>query len=64
MSRDQLNVRISELATKLLDNKRIEYSETHGSIPSRSDVVRVAVAAYLGIDVSECEPDGRKTPTE
>ena len=32
-----------------------------GTIPSRSDVVRFALEAYLGVDLSETEVDGRRT---
>jgi hypothetical protein len=31
-----------------------------GLIPSRSDVERFALGAYLGVDLSESEADGRK----
>jgi Arc/MetJ-type ribon-helix-helix transcriptional regulator len=60
MSRAQLNVRISDQVGKLVDKKRIELTEKLGAIPTRSDVVRFALEAYLGVDLSEWEADGRK----
>lgn len=61
MSRAQLNVRVSDLLEQAIDKKRIELSKTLGTIPSRSDVVRFALEAYLGVDLSASEIDGRKT---
>lgn len=61
MSRAQLNVRVSDRLEQAIDKKRIELSQALGSIPSRSDVVRLALEAYLGIDLSETDADGRKT---
>ncbi len=60
-SRSQLNVRISPHGAKLIDNKRIELSKHGATIPSRSDVLRFALAAYLGVDVSELGVDGRQS---
>ncbi len=61
-SRTQLNVRISPQVAKLIDKKRIELSKQMGStIPSRSDVLRLALGAYLNVDISEWEADGRKS---
>ncbi len=60
MSRSQLNVRVSEQVEKLIDKKRIELSKELGAIPTRSDVLRLALAAYLGVDLSKWEADGRK----
>ena len=59
MSRAQLNVRVSDLLEQAIDKKRIDLSKKLGGIPSRSDVVRLALEAYLGIDLSEIETDGR-----
>ena len=61
MSRAQLNVRVSDLLEQAIDKKRIELSKKLGPIPSRSDVVRFALEAYLNIDLTESEFDGRKT---
>lgn len=60
-SRTQLNVRISERLERAIDEKRIELRETLKSIPSRSDVLRLALEAYLGIDLTEDEQDRRST---
>ena len=43
-----------ELAT------RIELAETMGTIPSRSDVFRLALAKYLQVDLSVTEQDRRR----
>lgn len=60
-TRSQLNVRVSEQVEKLIDNKRIELSKSMGNIPTRSDVLRLALAAYLQVDLSKWETDGRTT---
>lgn len=61
MSRAQLNVRVSEELEAAIDEKRIELRATMGSIPSRSDVLRLALEAYLGITLAETETDRRTT---
>ena len=62
-TRTQPNVRIAAEVTKLIDKKRIELSkQSGGAIPSRSDVLRLALADYLQVDLSEWEADGRKAP--
>jgi hypothetical protein len=61
MERSQLNLRISEELGRLIDAKRIELSETMGTIPSRSDVLRMALAQYLKVDLSKIEQDRRRT---
>lgn len=61
MSRTQLNVRISEELEKAIDAKRIELHPILGAIPSRSDVLRLALEAYLGLSLSEIEVDRRST---
>lgn len=60
-TRTQLNVRISRQVTDLIDKKRIELSKELGGIPSRSDVLRLALGDYLKVDISEWEADGRKS---
>ena len=60
-SRSQLNVRVSEHVEKLIDNKRIELSKTMGAILTRSEVLRLALGAYLNVDLSKWEIDGRTT---
>lgn len=61
MERSQLNLRISEELGRLIDAKRIELSKTMGTIPSRSDVLRMALAQLLKVDLSEIEQDRRRT---
>jgi Arc/MetJ-type ribon-helix-helix transcriptional regulator len=61
MSRTQLNVRVSDELEKAIDEKRIELRASLGSIPSRSDVLRFALEAYLGITLAESEADRRTT---
>ena len=61
-SRSQLNVRLSPALAKKIDEKRIELSKTETTIPSRSEVLRKALGAYLEIDIDDFEVDGRKAP--
>ncbi len=61
MERSQLNLRISEELGRLIDAKRIELSQKLGTIPSRSDVLRMALAQFLKVDLSETEQDRRRT---
>ena len=60
-SKTQLNVRISDALERAIDEKRVQLRETLGVIPSRSDVLRFALEAYLGISLSESEADRRST---
>lgn len=59
MERNQLNLRMSNALRKMIDNKRIELSASMGSIPARSDILRFALSAYLGQDLSQIEIDRR-----
>lgn len=59
MERNQINLRMSDALRKLIDAKRIELSATLGTIPSRSDVLRLALSTYLGEDLSKTEFDRR-----
>lgn len=61
MSRNQLNIRVSDELEELIDKKRIELAATMKIIPTRSDVVRYALASYLGISLEETDTDGRST---
>lgn len=61
MERSQLNLRISDQLGKLIDAKRIELSKTLDTIPTRSDVLRYALAQYLEVDLSQTEQDRRKS---
>ena len=59
MSRNQLNIRVSDELESLIDKKRIDLASTMKVIPTRSDVVRYALEDYLGITMSETDQDGR-----
>jgi metal-responsive CopG/Arc/MetJ family transcriptional regulator len=61
MDRSQLNIRVSDQLGQLIDAKRIELSKTMRSIPSRSEVIRLALEQYLDADLSDSEVDRRKT---
>jgi len=61
MSRTQLNVRVSDALETAIDEKRIELRERFGSIPTRSDILRFALEAYLKVDLSTTDADGRST---
>lgn len=61
MTRTQLNVRVSEALEKAIDEKRIELREKLGLIPTRSDILRMALEAYLKIDLAATDTDGRST---
>ena len=61
MSKTQLNVRVSEALEEAIDEKRVQLRESLGVIPSRSDVLRFALEAYLGLSLDESEADRRST---
>jgi hypothetical protein len=61
MTRTQLNVRVSDALEKAIDEKRIELRVRLGTIPTRSDVLRLALEAYLGIQMGPEDADGRTT---
>ncbi len=68
MSRNQLNVRVTPHVEAVIDAKRIDLAKTQGSIPTRSDVVRFALEAYLGVsfnaDAEPAQPTkSRKRPS-
>jgi hypothetical protein len=60
MERSQLNLRISDQLGKLIDAKRIELANVTGTIPSRSEVLRLALAKFLEVDLSLTEQDRRR----
>lgn len=60
MERNQINMKLSDELGKLIDDKRIELSQTLGKIPTRSDILRQALAMYLQVDLSATEVDRRK----
>lgn len=61
MSRTQLNLRVSEDLEKAIDEKRIALRASFGAIPTRSDVLRLALEAYLGLSLADSEADRRTT---
>jgi hypothetical protein len=61
MSRNQLNIRVSDELESLIDKKRIELASTMKVIPTRSDIVRYALESYLGIKMDETDQDRRTT---
>jgi Arc/MetJ-type ribon-helix-helix transcriptional regulator len=61
MIRTQLNLRVSEELERAIDEKRIQLRSSLGTIPSRSEVLRLALSAYLGISLDESEADRRAT---
>ncbi len=62
MSRNQLNIRVSDELEQLIDKKRIELAASMKIIPTRSDVVRFALENYLGASIAETDADRRKRP--
>lgn len=60
MERNQINLKLSDELGKLIDAKRISLMETTGKIPTRSDILRQALAMYLEVDLSQTEQDQRK----
>lgn len=63
MSRNQLNIRVSDELETLIDKKRIELAATMKIIPTRSDVVRYALESYLAISLGETDSDRRSKAT-
>jgi Arc/MetJ-type ribon-helix-helix transcriptional regulator len=61
MARTQLNVRVSEELERTIDEKRIELREKLGAIPTRSDILRMALEAFLGIKLAATDLDRRST---
>jgi hypothetical protein len=61
MSRTQLNVRVSEELERAIDEKRVELREKVGAIPTRSDILRMALEAFLGIEIAAADVDRRTT---
>ena len=59
VERNQLNLRMSDDLRKAIDAKRIELTGSLGSIPTRSDVLRLALESYLGLDLGKSEVDRR-----
>ena len=49
--RPQVNVRLDDDMIRLVDAKRIALQREVGTIPTRSDVVRIALEKYLKVVV-------------
>ena len=47
--RPQVNVRLTDELVRLLDAKRVEMLPELGTIPTRSDVVRIAIERFLKV---------------
>ena len=62
MSRNQLNIRVTDELEMLIDKKRIELASSLKIIPTRSDVVRYALESYLGKPL--VDPAAVRPPTE
>ena len=60
MSTTQLNVRVSTEVEAAIDAKRVTLATGLGRIPSRSEIVRLALEAFLGVKI---EPEGEDTRT-
>lgn len=56
MDRLQINVRLPPELMERLDKRRVDLHATMGKIPSRSDVVRLALESYL-LDGAQIETD-------
>lgn len=50
MIRIQVNVRLDAEIAKRIDEKRTQLQKELGRIPTRSDVIRLALDKYLGKD--------------
>jgi len=49
MERQQVNVRLEQDLADRMDKKRIELTESLGHIPTRSDIVRMALEEFLEV---------------
>ncbi len=59
IERQQINVRLEKDLAERMDEKRIDLRKSLGYIPTRSDVLRMALEQYLG--VTGIEKPGYKT---
>ena len=59
-ARAQINVRLSQELIELLDKKRISLQPELGRIPTRSDVIRLALEDYLRRDEGDAEKANRR----
>ena len=52
MERQQINFRLDKDLTERLDKRRVELMKTLGYIPTRSDILRMALIEFLGVSGS------------
>jgi len=64
MSRNQLNIRVSDELERLIDKKRIELASKMDVIPTRSDVVRYALEMYLSAPLKDADTGRLTTSTK
>ncbi|MBK1646778.1 hypothetical protein CKO25_19475 [Thiocapsa imhoffii] len=66
VGRQQINVRLSDDLVAAIDERRIALRDSDAGIPSRSDVVRLALEAYLGVKVCDggAHEDGPEARTQ
>jgi metal-responsive CopG/Arc/MetJ family transcriptional regulator len=57
---NQLNIRVDRKLEVALDEKRIDFSKTLGYIPSRSEVVRMAIEQFLNLNSAAEQVVGAK----
>lgn len=60
MDRNQINLRLPPELAALVDAKRIELMESMGKIPTRSDVLRLALSQYLNVEMPQSR-QGKRT---
>jgi|GEM_PF-3470541 len=53
VKQNQLNIRVDRKLEVALDEKRIDFSKQLGYIPSRSEIVRMAIEQFLNINRTE-----------
>ena len=62
VKQNQLNIRVDRKLEVALDEKRIDFSKQLGYIPSRSEIVRMAIEQFLNINRTADQPAAKKTP--
>jgi metal-responsive CopG/Arc/MetJ family transcriptional regulator len=63
MERSQLNVRLDQELVDRIDEKRIELRESLGQIPTRSDILRMALENFLAPESAAHASIKGKKPT-
>ena len=62
VKQNQLNIRVDRKLEVALDEKRIDFSKQLGYIPSRSEIVRMAIEQFLNINRTADQPAAKKAP--